>query len=156
MSPLLSLGHPRPICLPWASLALFRTLFSHGLLLTSLASLAQLLHAHSWGLWACHQSPTLFTCIALSLPRPILTFFSHHILPMDLLFAISLFSGSYEPICFLKAYLLILWTYYPLFLPLGPNGFCSLSFANFFLFCVAGLGFLPFIQVPQKRPSTKT
>ena len=57
--------------------------------------------------------------------------FSHHTLPMGLLFAISLFPGSFEPICFLKAHLLISWTYDSLFLPLGLNGFCSLSFVNF-------------------------
>ena len=78
--------------------------------------------------------------------------FSHHTLPMGLLFVISLFPSSFEPICFLKAYLSILWTCDPLFLPLELNGFCPLSFANFFLVCVAGLGFLPFIRVPQKDP----
>ena len=36
VSLLFSLGHPWPICLPWASLALLLTLYSHGLLLTSL------------------------------------------------------------------------------------------------------------------------
>ena len=39
------------------------------------AFLAQLFHTHPWGLWACHQSRTLFACIALGLPRPILIFF---------------------------------------------------------------------------------
>ena len=73
---------------------------------------------------------------------------------MGLLFAISLFPGSFEPIYFLKAHLFISWTCDPLFLPLELNSFCSLSFANFFSVCVAGLGFLPFIWVPQKRPST--
>ena len=81
-------------------------------------------------------------------------FFLHHTLPMGLLFAISLFPDSFEPICFLKAHLFISWNCDPLFLPLRLNGFCSLSFANFFSVCVARLGFLPFIRVPQKRPST--
>ena len=36
MSLLFSLGHPQPTCLPWASSALFLTLYSLGLLLTSL------------------------------------------------------------------------------------------------------------------------
>ena len=121
------------------------------------ASLAQLLHTYPWGLWACHQFPTLFARVALGLPRPILTFF--HIIHCPwvcyLLFAISLFPSSFEPICFLKAHLFISWTYNPLFLPLELNGFCSLSFANFFSVCVAGLGFLPFIRVPQKIPSIK-
>ena len=60
-------------------------------------------------------------------------FFSHHTLPMGLLLTISLFPGSFEPICFFKAHLLISWTCDPLILPLGLNGFCSLSFANFFV-----------------------
>ena len=81
--------------------------------------------------------------------------FSHHTLTMGLLFAISLFLCSFEPICFLKAHLFISWTCDPLFLPLGLNSFCSLSLVNFFSVCVVGLGFLPFIQVPQKRPLTK-
>ena len=34
-------------------------------------------------------------------------FFSHHTLPMGLLLTISLFPGSFEPICFLKTHLLI-------------------------------------------------
>ena len=37
MSLLFSLGHPWPICLPWASSALLLTLYSYGLLLTSLS-----------------------------------------------------------------------------------------------------------------------
>ena len=36
--------------------------------------------------------------------------FSHHTLPMGLLFTISLFPSSFEPIRFLKAHLHILWT----------------------------------------------
>ena len=63
---------------------------------------------------------------------PFLLFFSHHTLPMGLLFAISLFPGSFEPICFLKAHLLISWTCDPLFLPRGLNGFCSLSLRTSF------------------------
>ena len=42
---------------------------------------------------------------------------------MGLLLTISLFPDSFEPIYFLKAHLLILWTCDPLFLPLGLNGF---------------------------------
>ena len=133
MSLLFSLGHPWLIYLPWASSALLLTLYSHGLLLTLLGSPTQLLHTHSWGLWAYHQSPTLFACIALGLPWPIFTSFSHHTLPIGLLLTISLFLSSFKPICFLKTHLLISWTYDPLFLPLGLNGFCPLSFANFFM-----------------------
>ena len=91
-------------------------------------------------LWACRDPFLLF---------------SHHTLPMGLLFAISLLLGSFEPIRFLKAHLLILWTFDPLLLLLELNGFCSLSFANFFSVCVAGLGFLSFIRVPQKDPQRR-
>ena len=134
VSLLFSLGHPWPICLPWASLALLLTLYS-------------------WGFMGLPQSLTLFACNTLGLPWPILTFFSHHTLPMGLLLTISLFLGSFEPICFLKAHLLILWTYDPLFLPLGLNGFCSLSFANFSVL-LGWASFLTFGFHKKKRPST--
>ena len=88
-------------------------------------------------LWAC-RGPFLL--------------FSHHTLPMGLLLTISLFPGSFEPICFLKAHLLISWTRDPLFLPLGLNDF--LFSASCQLLCVVGLGFLSYIWVSQKRPLT--
>ena len=78
-------------------------------------------------------------------------FFSHHMLPMGLLLAISFFLGSFGPTCFLKAHLLISWTCDLLFLPLGLNGFSFLSLANFFSVYVARLGFLSFIWVSQKK-----
>ena len=128
-----SLGYPWPICLPWASSALLLTLYSHGLLLTllgfpnpitsysslefmGLPSIPYSLYLHCFGPAAAHSY-----------------FFSHHTLSMGLLLTISLFSGSFEPICFLNVHLLISWTCDPLFLPLGRNGFffCSLSLANF-------------------------
>ena len=74
MSLLFSLGHPWPICLPWASSVLLLTLYSHELLLTSLGFPGPITHTHLWGLWACHQFPILFACIALGLPWSILTF----------------------------------------------------------------------------------
>ena len=117
------------------------------------ASPAQLLHTHPWDLWACHQSPTLFACIALGLSWSILTFFSHHTLPMGLLLTTSLFSGSFKHICFLKTHLLISWTCDPLFLPLGLNGFLFSVFCQ--LLCVAGLGFLSYIWVSKKKKKKK-
>ena len=116
---LFPLGHPWPICLPWASSALLLALYSHGLLLTSLGFprpnyFILILWVHGPAinlllsllalLWACY-GPFLF--------------FSHHTLSMGLLLIISLFPGSFEPICFLKTHLLIQWTCDPLFLPLG-------------------------------------
>ena len=76
------------------------------------------LKLHPWDSWACHEPLTFFACITSSLRWPILTFL-HHILPITT----SLFSGSFKPVCFLKAYLFILWAYDPLFLPIGLNGF---------------------------------
>ena len=70
--------------------------------------------------------------------------FSHHTLPMGLLLTISLFSGSFEPICSLM----------PIYLFHGPviHYSCHLGLMVFFLFsiscqllCVAELGFLSYI-----------
>ena len=151
MSLLFSLGHPWPICLPWASSALLLTLYSHGLLLTSLGFPDPITSYSSLGFMGL---PSISYSLCLHCFGPVVAyshFFSHHTLPMGLLLTISLFSGSFEPTCFLKAHLLISWTCDPLFLPLGLNGFCSLSFANFFSVYVAGLGFLPFYSGSTKK-----
>ena len=103
----------------------------HGSTINPLFSLLTLL-------WACCGSFLLF---------------SHDTLPMGLLLTISLFSSSFEPICFLKTHLLISWTCDPLFLPLGLNGFfCSLSLANFSVL-LSWASFLTF-GFHKKRPST--
>ena len=72
---LFPLGHPWPICFPWASLTLFLTLRSHGLLLTplgfpDLVTLSFILGAHGLAinpllslvalLWACYSPFSLF------------------------------------------------------------------------------------------------
>ena len=133
MSLLFSLGHHRPTCLPWASLALFLTLYSHGLLLASLGFLGPITSYSSLGFMGL---PSISYSLCLHCFGPVTAhsyfFFSHHTLPKGLLFAISLFPSSFEPICFLKAHLLISWTCDPLFLPLGLNGFCSLSLPTSF------------------------
>ena len=78
VSHLLSLGRPWPICFPWASFALFLTLHSHGLLLSSLGfpgpiALSLILGAHRLAinpllsllslLWACRSPFSLFYII---------------------------------------------------------------------------------------------
>ena len=78
-------------------------------------------------------------------------FFSHHILPMGLLFTISLFPGSFELICSLKAHLLISLTYDPLFLPLGLNGFFVFCLLPTSLCCRVGLPFL-YLGFTKKDP----
>ena len=155
MSLLFSLGHPWPIFLPWASSALLLTLYSHRLLLTSLDFPDPITSYSSLGFMGPPSIPYSLCLHCFASAAAYSYFFSHHTLPMGLLLAISLFPGSFEPTCFLKVHLLILWTCDPLFLPLELNGFCSLSFANFFSICVAGLGFLSFILgFTKKRPST--
>ena len=88
--------HPWPICFPWAAMAHFLILHSHGLLLTLLGfpnpiTLSFILGAHGLSI-----NLLLFYFITLSLLWPILTFL-HHIMPMSLLL-LSL--GSFRPICF--------------------------------------------------------
>ena len=78
VSHLFSLGHPWPICFPWASLTLFITLHSHGLLLSSLGflgliTLSLILEVHGLVinpllsllslLWAYHGPFSLFHII---------------------------------------------------------------------------------------------
>ena len=120
VSHLFSLGCPWPICFPWASLALFLTLHSHGLLLSSLGfpgpiALFLILGAHGLAinpllsllslLWVCRGPFSLFHIIYC----PWSTF--------------SLFPGSFKLIYPLKAHLFISWACYSLFLPLGFNEF---------------------------------
>ena len=141
--------------LPWASSTFFLTLYFHGLLLTSLGFPSPITSYSSLGFMGLPSIPYSLCLHCFKPTAAHFYFFSHHTLLMGLLFVISLFPSSFEPICFLKTHLFISWTCDPLFLPLGLNGFCSLSFANFFSVSVARLGFLPFIWVSQKRPSTK-
>ena len=105
------------------------------------ASLAQLLHTYPWGLWACHQFPTLFACIALGLPRSILTFF--HILhyPWVCYSLLLSFRALLSPFAFVR----------PIYLFHGPviHYFCRLDLMVFVLCllstslcCWVGLPFL--------------
>ena len=138
MSLLFSIGHPWPICLPWASSTFLLTLYSLGLLLTLLGFPSPIISYSSFGFMGLPSIPYSLCLHCFEPATAHSYFFSHHTLPLGLLFAISLFLGSFEPICFLKAHLFISWTCDPLFLLLGLNGFCSLYFADFFLVCVAG------------------
>ena len=151
MSLLFSLGHPWPICLPWVFSAFFLTLYSHGLLLTLFGFLGLITSYSSLGFMGLPSIPYSLCLHCFGPAAAHSYFFSHHTLPMGLLLAISLFPGSFEPTCFLKAHLLISWICDPLFLPLELNVFCSLSVANFSSVCVAGLGFLSFIWISQKK-----
>ena len=90
------LGHPQPICFPWAFSAHFLILHSHGFLLNLLSfpnpiTISFILGAHGLSI-----NPLLSYFITSVLLWPILTFL-HHIMPMSLLL-LSL--GSFRPICF--------------------------------------------------------
>ena len=128
------LGHPWPICFPWASSALLLTLYSHGLLLTSLSFPGPITSYSSLGFMGLPSIPYSL-CLHCFRPAGPFLLFSHHTLPMGLLLTISLFPGSFEPICFLKAHLLISWTCDPLFLPLRLNGFFVLCLLPTSLCC---------------------
>ena len=147
-----SFGHPWPICLPWAFSALLLTLYSHGFLLT-LLSFPDPITSYSYlGFMGLLSIPYSLYLHCFGPAAAHFYFFSHHTLSMGLLLTISLFLGSFEPICLLKAHLLISWTCDPLFLPLGLKGF--LFSVSCQLLCVAELGSLSYIWVSQKRPST--
>ena len=145
---------------PWASLAhLFAlgflgpfTSFVFSWAFTDFIGLpsAQLLHTHPWGLWACHQSPTLFACIALGLLRPILTFFTSHTIHGFATHYFSL-SGlfwahllSQDPF----TYSMDLWS---IISTAWVNGFfCSLSLANFPVL-LSWASFLTFVFSKKKK-----
>ena len=90
------LGHPQPICFPWASSAHFLILHSHGLLLTLFSFPDPITVSFILGAHGLSINPLLSYFVTLVLLWPILTFL-HHIMPMSLLL-LSL--GSFRPICF--------------------------------------------------------
>ena len=149
-----SLGYPRPICLPWASSALLLTLYSHGLLLTSLGfldpitsysslefmglpSILYSLYLHCFGPSAAHSyffhiTHCPWVCYSLFLSfRALLS-------PFAFLIPIYLFHGlviHYS--CRLD--LMVFFFFFFWF------------FVSCQLFCVAKLGFLFYIWVSQKK-----
>ena len=148
-----SFGHPWPICLPWASSALLLTLYSHGFLLT-LLSFPDPITSYSYlGFMGLLSIPYSLYLHCFGPAAAHFYFFSHHTLSMGLLLTISLFLGSFEPICLLKAHLLISWTCDPLFMSLGLNGFFVLCLLPTSLCCWVGLPFLH-LGFTKKRHST--
>jgi len=85
VSHFLSLWHPWPICFLWASLALFLTLHSYGILLISLGFLSPITLSLILGAHGLAINPLLSLLALLwAFCSPFLTFL-HHILPMGLL-----------------------------------------------------------------------
>ena len=141
LSHMFSLGCPGLVCFPWAFLAIFLTLHSHGLLLNSLGflgliTLSLILRIHGFAI-----NP-LFSLLSLlwAYRSPFSLF---HIIYCPL-FAFSLFLGSFKPIYLLKAHLFISRACDPLFLPLGLNEFSIYLLTLFYTCCLSSpfhLGF---------------
>ena len=114
VSYLFPLGHPWPICFPWASLALFpNSAFPWYFTNSFRLPWPNYIIFHSWGSWACHQPPN-FLCLHYFVLAVTHSHFSTLHTAHE--FATSLSPGSFRPICFLKAHLFMLWAYDPLFL----------------------------------------
>ena len=120
LSHLFSLGHPRPVCFPWASSALFLTSHHHGLLLNSLGFPGPITLFLILGVLGLAINPLLSLFSLLWVCCGPFSLF--HIIYYPWI-AFSLFSGSFKPIYLLKAYLFISRDCDLLFLPLGLNRF---------------------------------
>ena len=130
---LFPLGHPWPICFPWASSALFLILRFHGFLLTPLGFLGPITLSFILGAYGLSISPFLSLLALLRAYCGPFSLFYITYYPRGG-FATSHFPGFFRPICFFKANLFILWAYDPLFLPLGLNGF-SIHLVTLFCPC---------------------
>ena len=134
VSHLFPLGHPWPICFPWASSAIFLILHSYRFLLTPLGfpdpiTLSFILGAHG-------LSISLLLSL-LALLQACCGPFSLFYITYCLWVCYFSLSGLLWPICFLKAHLFILWAHDPLFLPLGFNGFSIHLLTLFYQCCWA-------------------
>ena len=112
-------------------LVLFLTLRSHEFLLTPLGfhdpiTLSFILRAHRLAI-----NPLLSLLALLRVCYGPFSLFYITYCPWVCYFSLS---GSFRPICFLKAHLFILWAYDPLFLPLGLNSF-SINLLTLFYPC---------------------
>ena len=152
MTLLFSLRHPRPICLSWASSALFLTLYSHRLLLASLGFPGPITSYSSLGFMGLPSIPYSL-CLHCFGPAAAHSYFFHIIHCPWVCYSLFLsFQALLSPFAFSR----------PIYLFHGPMIHYSyrLDLMVFVLYllptslsvCVAGLGFLPFIRVPQKDP----
>ena len=147
MSHLFSLGHPWSICFPWASLAFFLTLHFHRFLLSSLGfpgPITSFLILRAYGLAI---NPWLSLLSLLWAYRGPFSLFHIIYCPWFAFFSLSRLLSAHLPP---QTHLFISWACYPLFLPLGLNGF-SIYFTNSLLSALLGFSFL--LRLP-KLPST--
>ena len=150
VSHLFSLKRPGPVCFPWASPALFLTLYSHRLLLNSLdfldpITLSLIPKAHGFAI-----NPLLsffhYFGSTVAHSRFSTSYIAHDLLFLSFRAPLSPFTSS-RPFFF---FFLISWFCDLLFLPFGLNDF-SIYLPNFFLFVLLGF-FFP-LGLP-KWPST--
>ena len=120
MSHLFSLGHPGPVCFPWASSALFLTSHHHELLLNSLGFPSPILLFLILGVHGLAINSLLSLFSLLWVCRDPFSLFHIIYCPW---FAFSLFPDSFNLIYLFKTHLFVSWACDPLFLPLGLNGF---------------------------------
>ena len=148
------LGHPWPICLPWASLALLLTLYSYGLLLTSLG-FSGLTSYSSFGFMGLLSIPYSL-CLHCFGPATAHSYFFHITHCSWVCYSLFLsFRALLSPFAFSM----------PIYLFNEPviHYSCCLDLMVFFFFffvwfsiscqllCVAELGFLSYIWVSQKK-----
>ena len=149
-----SLGHPWSICLPWASSALLLTLYSHGLLLTSLGFPGPITSYSSLGFMG-HPSIPYSLCLHCFDPVVAHSYFFHITHCPWVCYSLFLsFRALLSPFASSR----------PIYLFHGPviHYSCRLDSMVFLfsvsckLLYVAELGFLSYIWVSQKikRPST--
>ena len=131
LDPFAFLGHPRPICFPWVFSAHFLILHSHGLLLLSWASLAQLLSPSSLGFMDFPLTPYFLTSLLRACCGPFSLFYTTWC-PWVYYFFLW---APLDPFAFLKAHLLILWAYDSLFPPLRLSSFSLNLLTLFYPYC---------------------
>ena len=149
-----SLGQPWPICLPWASSALLLTLYSHGLLMTSLGFLGPITSYSSLGFMGLPSIPysLCLQCFDLAVAHSYFFHITH--CPWVCYSLFLSFRALLSPFASSR----------PIYLFHGPviHYSCRLD-SMVFLFSVSckllyvvELGFLSYIWVSQKkkRPST--
>ena len=145
-----SLGHPWPICFPWASSTLLLTLYSYGLLVTSLGFTGPITSYSSLGFMGLPSIPysLCLYCFGPAAAHSYLFFTSHtahgfathHFSLSGLFWAHLLSQGPFT-------YFMDLWS----IIPVAWTKWFFLFCVSCQLLCVVELSFLSYIWVSQKK-----
>ena len=128
-----SLGHPWPICSPWASLAFLLTLYSHGFLPTSLDFLDSITSYLSLGFMGLPSIPYSL-CLHCFGPAAAHFYFFHITHYPWVCYSLFLsFRALLSALVFLRPIYLFHGPVIHYSCHLGLMVFCSLSLANFFV-----------------------